>query len=1340
MSYYLGLELKKDTVAWAVTDKNYNVIRKHGKSMWGVRQFTEALDASERRTFRCSRRRLQRRNDRLNTLQELFADEVMKVDPGFFHRMKESRYVAEDKRDLNGEIPALPYSLFADKNYTDKDYHKEFPTIYHLRKYLMETEETPDIRLIYLALHHLMKHRGHFWFEGDVKSVKDFKLSFKKLLEVMENEELAFHIYFDEEKDMQFVEDLLKNKELNKSEKKKQIISGLKAKTECEKAILTLITGGTARLSHVFGQKELDDSDKPKISFSDSSYTDYSVLLEDILGDKFIVIDTAKAVYDWSVLTELLKETDSISYAKVQTFEKHKEDLQKLKAFAKKYLSKEEQKALFSVSEKGIANYSSYIGMAKVGNKKLELKDKKCSREDFYAYLTKQVLAKAPDCDEKEDMLMEIALETFLPKQVTKENSVIPYQIHLYELEAIIKNLEDRVEVLAREKDKLLQLFKFRIPYYVGPINIVRDENDPKFTWAVRLSNEKAYPWNFDEVIDLEASAEAFIQRMTNKCTYLPKEDVLPKDSLIYSRFTVLNELNNLRIDGTKISVELKQDIYNDLFLEKKRVTDKVLRNYLVSKGIARKNVKISGFSDDFKNTLGSYHDFREKLSEVTLSDEEKEQIVVDVVLFGENKKLLKQRVSKRHPAFSEKQLNAICTMSFKDWGRLSRSFLEDIKAPNPVTGEVWNIMDALWETNDNLMQLLSSSYLFAEAVAERMEKKSTQITHKILEELYVSNSVRKQIWQTVQIVKEIQKIMGEAPKRIFLNMEGSEQGNDTRILRKFQLLDLYKAYKKDARKWADEINDTPVHEFRRNKLYLYYLQKGKCMYSGEDIALDDLWDDDKYDIDHIYPQSKVMDNRIDNLVLVKKELNECKSDDFPVNKEIQEKMLEFWEELLDNGLLSKEKHERLTRTDGFEVEELAAFVQKQVTVKKHSVKETMAILKRMLPNTDVLFAKKDVTSDFCQKFNLMRVKDINDITAAKDAYINIVTGNTYFVKFTENPAYFIMNHPGRSYNLQKMFTRYDVKNDEEVAWVAEYKDKEGSIATVRHFMAKNDVLVTRKSYEATGKFYDLNLLKKGNGQAVIKGSDERVSDIAKYGGYNSVKGAYFMLVESLDKKGNKMRTIEFVPIYLKSRIEKDKEFALQYLRKERGLINPTIRLEKILMDSLFEVDGFRMCLSGRSNDTIRFKGANQLILPEKVQKTMKKVLKFVENASKFKNFKITAADRIEDEELLEAYDTFLDKLQNTVYKKRLSSQIPALIHGRDAFVNLEKEDKCKVLFEILHLFQCNSKMTNLTLIGGKAVVGVLSLNYNISKVENIKIINQSITGCYEKRIDLKTV
>ena len=154
------------SLGWAVTDSNYQILKKHGKALWGVRLFESAETAEKRRTFRTARRRLDRKNWRIKVLQELFAEEISKIDMGFYLRMKESKYYPEDKRDYEGKCPELPYALFVDSDYTDKDFHKQFPTIYHLRKWLMETEDIPDIRLVYLAIHHMMKHRGHwqhFW-------------------------------------------------------------------------------------------------------------------------------------------------------------------------------------------------------------------------------------------------------------------------------------------------------------------------------------------------------------------------------------------------------------------------------------------------------------------------------------------------------------------------------------------------------------------------------------------------------------------------------------------------------------------------------------------------------------------------------------------------------------------------------------------------------------------------------------------------------------------------------------------------------------------------------------------------------------------------------------------------------------------------------------------------------------------------------------------------------------------------------------------------------------------------------------------------------------------------
>lgn len=1333
--YYLGLDLGTASTGWAITDPEYHVLRKHGKALWGVRLFESASTAKERRMFRTGRRRLDRRNWRIQILQEIFAEEICKIDPGFFLRMKESKYYPEDKRDINGNCPELPYALFVDNDFTDKDYHKKFPTIYHLRKMLMNTEDTPDIRLVYLAIHHMLKHRGHFLLSGDISEIKEFGTTFSKLLENIKNEELNWNLELRAE-EYAIVESILKDNMLNRSTKKTRLIKALKAKSTCEKAVLNLLAGGTVKLSDIFGLEELNETERPKISFADNGYDDYIGEVENELGEQFYIIETAKAVYDWAVLVEILGEHTSISEAKVATYEKHKSDLRFLKKIVRKYLTKEEYKDIFVSTSDKLKNYSAYIGMTKINGKKVDLQSKRCNKEEFYDFIKKGVLKKIEGQPEYEYLKEEIERETFLPKQVNKDNGVIPYQIHLYELKKILGNLRDKIDFIKENEDKLVQLFEFRIPYYVGPLNKIDDGKEEKFTWAVRKCNEKIYPWNFDDVIDIEASAEKFIRRMTNKCTYLIGEDVLPKDSLLYSKYMVLNELNNLKLDGEKLSVELKQQLYTDVFCKYRKVTVKKVKNYLKCEGIISGNVEITGIDGDFKASLTAYHDFKEILTGTELAKKDKENIIMNIVLFGDDKKLLKKRMNRLYPQITPNQLKKICALSYKGWGRFSKKFLEEIVVPAPETGEAWNIITALWESKNNLMQLLSNEFQFMEEVETyNMGKQAKTLSYETVENMYVSPSVKRQIWQTLKIVKELEKVMKESPKRIFIEMAREKQESKRTESRKKQLMDLYKACKNEEKDWVKELGAKKEQDLRSDKLYLYYTQKGRCMYSEEVIELEDLPDNTKCNIDHIYPQSKTMDDSLKNRVLVKTKYNETKLDKYPVNENIRRKRKVFWKSLLDGGFISKEKYERLVRNTELSPEELAGFIERQIVETRQSTKAVAEILKQVFPESEIVYVKAGTVSRFRKDFELLKVREVNDLHHAKDAYLNIVVGNSYYVKFTKNTALYVKENPGRTFNLKKMFiSKWDIERNGEVAWKAGGK---GTIVTVKQTMNKNNILVTRQVHEAKGGLFDQQIMKKGKGQIAIKESDERLASIEKYGGYNKAAGAYFMLVESKDKKDKTIRTMEFIPLYLKNKIESEESIALNYLEKDRGLKEPKILVKKIKIDTLFDVDGFKMWLSGRTGDQLLFKGANQLLLSNEHAAIMKKLLKFVNRQKENKNLLLVDNDEITEEMLIQIYDMFYEKIKNTVYNVRLSAQEKTLSDKKKNFLNLKKEEKCVVLSEILHLFQCQSTSANLKMIGGPGKAGILVMNNNISKCNKISIINQSPTGVFENEIDL---
>ena len=61
--------------------------------------------------------------------------------------------------------------------------------------------------------------------------------------------------------------------------------------------------------------------------------------------------------------------------------------------------------------------------------------------------------------------------------------------------------------------------------------------------------------------------------------------------------------------------------------------------------------------------------------------------------------------------------------IKIKDFGRLSKKFLVDFEGMCKETGEISTVLRLMWETNNNLMELLSDKYTFANGIKENRKK-----------------------------------------------------------------------------------------------------------------------------------------------------------------------------------------------------------------------------------------------------------------------------------------------------------------------------------------------------------------------------------------------------------------------------------------------------------------------------------------------------------------------------------------------------------------------------------------------------------------------------------------
>lgn len=653
--YTIGLDIGTNSVGWAVIDEDFNLVkgkkkirekgqtRKVRTNLWGARLFEEGHDAADRRLKRGMRRRIERRRKRIEYLRKEFEKDILAFDDSFFIRLDETFIQNDDEQ----KKVQTPYPLFngikaAGESYaTDREYLEKYPTIYHLRQRLVEDGSQADLRLVYLALHHIAKFRGHFTNQGQKFDLSNINVSDSLWEVLLKFDELTpFSFNFDDEKH-DAADKILTNPRWSKSKKAYELTEFFKAseisqnfdqysKKELEakdkqlKALFTALVGNSIDLAKIFENEDYKPSDDyPKASELKYGNEDFDDKLESlsISDEERELLSNGKKVYEATVLSGILTQ-ETLAASMVEKYELHRQQLKALKIFTKS-ISEDLFKQFFK--EEGI--YTRFI--EGTGNPA-----KRTSRDDFYKEIKKAFEIefkglKFPDVDkafdfsklelssEQEEFLTSLSdatkFDSYLPKQRQSDNGAIPYQVHEYELVKILENqgqyypfLKEKVtledeneegETLKKEEYKIQALFKFRIPYYVGTLakeaGWVRDEDGKlvqtsslaKNAWLVRNSDEKLTPWNFSQVVNKEESAVNFIERMTNFDTYLPDEKVLPKNSLLYQEFTIYNELisSGYYQKGKAVWFDAKtrQNIVNDLFKKNKKVSASKMLTYL---------------------------------------------------------------------------------------------------------------------------------------------------------------------------------------------------------------------------------------------------------------------------------------------------------------------------------------------------------------------------------------------------------------------------------------------------------------------------------------------------------------------------------------------------------------------------------------------------------------------------------------------------------------------------------------------------------------------------------------------------------------------------------------
>ena len=1236
-------------------------------------------------------------------------------------------------------------------------YYQSYPTIYHLCKHLIESDQQEDLRLIYLAFHNIVKTRGNFLYQDTPSlSAKDASMSeaIEELLNALVLWADAAYDFEIDEVDSEKLRKVFEDSSLTRAEKKDEALKVLTLEDKkIAKELINAVLGYKANFNTIFKI----EAEKSAFSFDNDEQRE--AFIASVPDEGMALYEALQKAYSAYILMDIIEDANgkSVSYSMVAKFNKYGEDLKTLKDLVKEYCPTKYSE--FFRGEHYDAPYQKDYDKSKAKGYTKYNEVRGAKYDDFKKEVENLFKDTAAISDSRyKEMMTKFANGKFLRRLKTSDNGSIPFQLHLEEMNAIIDAQERFYPFLSEIRHKLNSLVTFRIPYYVGPLTqksaALDASGKPRFAWSKRQEGkegEKIYPWNWEDIIDKGASAREFIQRMTGTCTYLYGEPVLPKCSLLYEKFCVLNELNGARWsqDNDKwyrFDAEDRLSIYEELFERYKSVSFKKLEDWLKQRGETFPHVKGGQGEGKFESKLSSHHFFKELLGTDEWSDQTK-QMIEELILWNtlfEDKKILKEETTKKYgDVLTAEQIKKFCGHRFTGWGRLSKKLLTGIKTE--VDFRKMSVMDLLVE-GDPYGEHVGSSLILMEILHNKNFEFNKEIeTHnekyfskdQSVEDLPGSPAVRRSVNQALRIVEEIAKIAGKPAAHIYIEStrDEDEKKRGKRTTKRNENIKKMLSELKEEYKNADIFKQLAEHSDEQldKRLSLYFMQNGKSMYSGNAIDIRRVSDNTYCQIDHVLPQSYIKDDSFENTVLVLSDENQRKGDSLLLDADVRRKMSGLWHELHRVKLIGDKKYKNLTRSVVTD-RQMEGFINRQLVETSQIVKFVRMLLKSQYPETEICSIKASLSHEIREKYNLPKIREVNDYHHAHDAFLACEMGRFLSIRYEEaftNPV-----------GLTKLMRKFVKKESEEAQkqhripgttpfFVASFskpgfdletgevtRDEWNPIEEVEKIKKTfdfKDCFISRMPEMTSGTFWDETVYSpKGKERTLIE--TKKNLSVSKYGGYSGENSAFFFIYKS---KGENEH-LNFAPFPLSLATRKDdiyhliEDYAVELCREAKetltGIVIPQIyKYQKI------EWNGQQFYLTGKKdirNSAAVFMSREDMIL----------ILKYKTNTTD-SNVEMIAVLKRLVERAKEKSEMLIKQLKLDGIDKKVSS-----LNARQIF---------DLICGLSSIFRGSEPVVNLDIIGGSKQAGRMQpdMNKKLNDSSNIfYVIDQSVTGMFERR------
>lgn len=451
---------------------------------------------------------------------------------------------------------------------------------------------------------------------------------------------------------------------------------------------------------------------------------------------------------------------------------------------------------------------------------------------------------------------------------------------NIYTTSAYRKEAEQILETQIKEGlditedfvNQYLQIFSRKRKYYEGPGS------------EKSRTDYGKYPTRIDPETGDYVEEDNIFEKLIGKCSVRP--DLMRAAGATYTaqEFNVLNDLNNLMVNGRKLEETEKIEIVKEM---KKATSVNVEK--IIQRVIGQDIVSLTGVRLD-KNDKPEFHRFeqyRMLKKEFAKQDIDIEKFPIEdldkignVLTLNTDKEGILQGFHRQGLILSEEEKECLILFRKKNGSLFSKwqSFSLEV---------MQELIPDMYEQPKNQMELLTEKKMFQSNLDKF--KDCVRIPKESITENIYNPVVCRSIRITVDIInalikkyKQIDQIVVEMPR------DRNEDEEKKRITKadKDNAKELEGIIKKVKEEYGITITDEDFkgHKKLALKLKLWNEQEGKCLYSNEPIEISDLLHNPElFEIDHIIPISISFDDSRSNKVLTFRTENKDKGNMTPL-------------------------------------------------------------------------------------------------------------------------------------------------------------------------------------------------------------------------------------------------------------------------------------------------------------------------------------------------------------------------------------------------------------------------------------------------------------------------